>query len=103
MVNILFIWAKNNPDLGYKQGLNELLAVLVFVAYGESVTEDVPDIDPRAAAYLKGFNDRQHLEPDLYWVFTNILARGQKDLFNPVVGRAPPKSKADDLFSWNTD
>ena len=103
MVNVLFVWAKNNPDLGYKQGLNELLAVLVFVAYGESVTDDVTDIDPRAAAYLKGFNDRAHLEADLYWVFANVLSRGQKDLFNPVVNKPAPKSKQEELFSWNAD
>lgn len=36
-------------------------------------------------------------------MFENILDRGQKDLFNPVVGRAPPKNKADELFNWNTD
>jgi len=36
-------------------------------------------------------------------MFTNILERGQKDLFNPVVGRAPPKSKKEELFEWNQD
>ena len=102
MTNVLFVWAKKHPELSYKQGLNEILAILVFVAYGESVT-DTPPIDSRAAEYLKIFNDRRFLEADLYWMFTNILDRGQKDLFNPVVDRAPPKSKKDELFEWNQD
>ena len=45
---ILYIWAAMHPRLSYKQGMNELLAPLVFVAsqeYFKSVTySDVLDL-----------------------------------------------------------
>ena len=33
MVNILFLWSKENRDISYKQGMNELLAVILFGFY----------------------------------------------------------------------
>jgi hypothetical protein len=42
------------------------------------------------------------MEADLYWVFSNIMDRGQKDLFNQVVNRVQ-KTRKDELFSWNIE
>jgi TBC1 domain family protein 5 len=33
----LFVWCKANPDVSYKQGMNELLASIVWVYFHEAV------------------------------------------------------------------
>eukprot|EP00352_Strombidinopsis_acuminata_P006016 CAMPEP_0176357920 /NCGR_PEP_ID=MMETSP0126-20121128/15148_1 /TAXON_ID=141414 ORGANISM="Strombidinopsis acuminatum, Strain SPMC142" /NCGR_SAMPLE_ID=MMETSP0126 /ASSEMBLY_ACC=CAM_ASM_000229 /LENGTH=76 /DNA_ID=CAMNT_0017711795 /DNA_START=410 /DNA_END=640 /DNA_ORIENTATION=+ len=35
LIAILFLWGKENPDYGYKQGMNELLAVVVIAFQAE--------------------------------------------------------------------
>jgi TBC1 domain family protein 5 len=40
LTNVLFIWAKTNPDISYKQGINELLASIVYVYFQEAVPQD---------------------------------------------------------------
>jgi TBC1 domain family protein 5 len=37
--NILFTWSKNNAHISYKQGMNELAAILGFVCYTENLNE----------------------------------------------------------------
>ena len=44
MLNILFCYAKEHPHIGYRQGMHELLAPLLFVLHaedrGDLTTED---------------------------------------------------------------
>jgi len=35
--DILFVWCKANADISYKQGMNELLASIVYVYFMEAV------------------------------------------------------------------
>ena len=37
LTNILFIFAKQNIGLGYRQGMSELCAVFLYVLYKEQV------------------------------------------------------------------
>jgi TBC1 domain family protein 5 len=37
MINILFVYAKLNPDLGYRQGMHELLAPILWVLDRDAV------------------------------------------------------------------
>jgi hypothetical protein len=34
---MLFLWAKENPETSYKQGMNELLAIVVFAFFAERI------------------------------------------------------------------
>jgi len=38
--NVLFVWCKHHPDISYKQGMNELLASIVYVYFQEAVPLD---------------------------------------------------------------
>ena len=31
LTQLLFLWGRENPDYGYKQGMNEILAMVVIV------------------------------------------------------------------------
>ena len=41
---ILFIWAVENPDIGYRQGMHELLAVILLICDRDSLERDVPPV-----------------------------------------------------------
>jgi len=40
MLRILYIWARKHPHLGYKQGMNELLAVILFTFHQERTSRN---------------------------------------------------------------
>ena len=40
MLDILFIYCKEKPDLGYRQGMHEILAAIVFVLHAEKREPD---------------------------------------------------------------
>lgn len=34
--NVLYLWAKDNVEFGYRQGMNEVLAILVCAFFSET-------------------------------------------------------------------
>ena len=40
MAQLLFLWGRENPDYGYKQGMNEILAVLLIIFDAERIERD---------------------------------------------------------------
>jgi TBC1 domain family protein 5 len=40
LTNVLFVWCKLNPDTSYKQGMNELLASVVYAYFQEAIPTD---------------------------------------------------------------
>jgi TBC1 domain family protein 5 len=101
MVSILFTWSKENPEISYKQGMNELLGIFVFVAYAEQAPEDM-NISNKAQDYLKVLNDPGSMEADIYWCFVRLMDLGIAELFNPVVTHRQG-SKKPDLFTWEAE
>ncbi|OMJ83986.1 hypothetical protein SteCoe_14972 [Stentor coeruleus] len=101
MVNILFTWAKENPDISYKQGMNELLGVLIFVAYAEQAPENM-SISYKNQEYINILNNPESLEADVYWCFVRLMDLGIAELFNPVVMHRQGKKKPD-LFTWDAE
>ncbi|KAL3468450.1 rab-GTPase-TBC domain-containing protein [Aspergillus heterothallicus] len=76
MIDILFIYAKLNPDLGYRQGMHELLAPVLWVV-------DRDAIEPRS---FKGFIptegddemmvhllDPEYVEHDAFSLFCSVM------------------------------
>ena len=103
MVSILFTWAKAHPEISYKQGMNELLGIILFVAYAETALDELT-ISPKAAEYLNILNDPEELEADIYWCFTRLMDLGISELFNPIiVNRHRASNKKANLFSWETE
>jgi TBC1 domain family member 5 len=101
MVSILFTWAKEHPEISYKQGMNELLGIILFVAYADRAPEDL-SISRNAAEYLRIINNPEAIEANIYWCFARLMDLGITELFNPVVTHNQYKNKAD-LFTWDTE
>ena len=92
-INVLTIWAKENKNPGYKQGINEILAMLIYSFYPyytespiKKYTDDYLNnlsIDPEEnykELYYYFFDERE-LESDLYYLLTNIMNEGVKNFF----------------------
>ena len=93
--NILFIWSKENIDLGYKQGMNDLLSIIFLAFYPfyypndtKNTKEDLIKFSSQfelAMHHSKDlylfFNDENNFESDLYFTFNNLMKRGMKDLY----------------------
>ena len=93
--NILFIWNKENLDVGYQQGMNDLLAVTFLALYPcyfknnskktkdeliKIASEQLSAIDN--AEYLYDFfHDEDELQSYLYYCFSKLMNRGIKELF----------------------
>ena len=100
LADILFIWSKENSDVSYQQGMNDILAVTFLALYPcyfkntkklsknkiiELSSEQLSAIDNAQDIY-DFFHDEDELYSDLYYCFTNIMKRGLKELFETIKG-----------------
>ncbi|XP_050053217.1 TBC1 domain family member 5 [Aphis gossypii] len=83
MIDILFCYSREHPDLCYRQGMHEILAPLLFVLHCdhqallhvlEQSSSDVSDL-------IKKILDPAYLEADAYSLF-NIIMEVMKDYYN---------------------
>jgi len=88
LIGILFLWAKDNQDIQYKQGLNEVLAIIVFAFFAERLPPAVA-LDSKADAevaaspelFAQVVFDGRHTFADIYATFNRVLALGIKNLY----------------------
>lgn len=88
LTGILFLWASENQDIQYKQGMNEILAIIVFAYFAERVPADDDD-EKLSAAEIGGDRDllvrfifnSKHTFADIYSTFNRILHFGIKNLY----------------------
>ena len=85
---MLFLWATENQDIMYKQGMNEILAIVVFAFFAErvQVDTDFDSLTPEEIAQdfetLTSFIfDSRHTFADIYSTFNRILGFGIKNLY----------------------
>ena len=88
LVGMLFLWAKENHDISYKQGMNEILAIIVFAYFAErvAVEEDLSGLSDSDIGAdqdkLVGFLfDSRHTFADIYSTFDRVLGFGIKNLY----------------------
>ena len=92
---ILFIWNNENPNLGYQQGMNDIVSIIFLCLYPyyfpnekklsiESIMKDkdkINKIKNSEILYLF-FHDEEELESDLYICFNNIMKKGVISLYD---------------------
>jgi len=66
MIEILFIYSKENTEVSYKQGMHELLAPVIYMLDQEKMT--VSD-----GSILSLLMDANHLEHDAYIIFEKLM------------------------------
>jgi TBC1 domain family protein 5 len=85
--HLLFLWGKTQPDYGYKQGMNEILAIVLIVFDTERVETEGQDWDQIsdqeiADKFLFEFLfDARYMQADSYMVHDRILQLGVQLLY----------------------
>jgi TBC1 domain family member 5 len=92
MVRILFIWTREHAEIGYRQGMNELLAVLLIVAIAEKAGE-MSELPEDKREVLRVLNAGDKTEADVFWMFSRLMELGVKEMFLPVVAKTGKKGK----------
>ncbi|KAH6633566.1 rab-GTPase-TBC domain-containing protein [Boeremia exigua] len=84
MLDILFVWCKMHPSIGYRQGMHEVLAPLLWV-----VERDAVDVSAETSvdSNLADMLDSVYMEHDTHTLFSLIMQTA-KTFFAP----ADPKS-----------
>jgi TBC1 domain family protein 5 len=81
LVKILYIWSKENPETSYCQGMNEILGTLCYAIYPTKFTGNLIANDEATSTFYF-INSEEGFEADLYTLFTNIMSRSLKELYN---------------------
>jgi len=86
MLDILYIWARENLDYKYQQGMNEILAAVMSAVFSELSLDFEPDesdvpseLTPKKVFHL--FHADEHAWADTYLLFERLLSLGIKDLY----------------------
>ena len=77
LMDILFLWSKLNPDIGYRQGMHEILAPVLWVVERdaidpESITKDNETDLPAVSDHIF---DSRYLAHDTFAIFSSIMNR----------------------------
>ena len=100
LADILFIWNKDNLDVGYQQGMNDILAVTflgLYPCYFKNVKKlgknEILKISSEQISAIQNaediydfFHDEDELYSDLYFCFSKLMKRGLKELFETFKG-----------------
>lgn len=79
MCNVLFVWCKQHPELSYRQGMNEIVAIVVYVLYNDIHTDNHPNHHKPHILYH--MLQLRYIEHDVYTVF-NLLMNVLSPLYN---------------------
>ena len=96
---VLYLWSKEHPLISYRQGMNEILGILVFVFFAE-YTDD-------CEGHLEVVLDKKFLTADLYTMFTWVLDLGLKEMYGTnddisqiKIAMESEKKRESDLFKF---
>ena len=101
LTSVLYVYAKENPQYGYKQGMNDILGVFLYVLYKNYFYEDEFCGDNISCVYSIFHSNNFFIEHDLYLVFTKFMNKGISEFFlyntakyqNGMLGKTTLKEK----------
>lgn len=73
MVTVLFCYARQHPEVGYRQGMHEVLAPLIFVLHCDhQAHQHAHEMDPTSNV-LQEMMDEAYLEHDAFSLFEGVM------------------------------
>ncbi|KAL5259329.1 hypothetical protein ACHWQZ_G009689 [Mnemiopsis leidyi] len=96
MLNILFIYAREQPEIDYKQGMHELLAPIVYVFYNEYML--VKDVTHPSSQLIRTVAAMEYLEHDLYWCYVALMKHTHPYYTTDKVNKPEPVNKDQTLL-----
>ena len=83
ITNVLTIWASENEEMSYRQGMNEIIAVIIYSIYPYYFINEEPskieDTSPKGV-YSKFFN-KNTLETHAYLIFSLLMKNNLKKFY----------------------
>ena len=92
---ILLLWDNENQDLGYQQGMNDILSIIFLSLYPyyfpnnknkncliPNLSKNKNEIINNAENIYLFFHDEEEFESDLYICFNSIMKKGVKSLYD---------------------
>ena len=112
LANVLYIWSKENPEISYRQGMHELLAIFYLVFYPyyfpctrkpkntkNDIIEFLKDIEMFKEDIYIFFHDEEEIQSDLFFIFEALMKKGMSNLFNPcILQKDDPGYKLYEIF-----
>jgi Rab-GTPase-TBC domain len=86
LTSLLYLWGKTYPAYGYKQGMNEILAIVLIVFDTERLEPDLDwtDLSDQEIAenhLIEYLFDARHLQADVFMAHDRILQLGVQQLY----------------------
>ena len=119
LANVLYIWSKENSTVSYRQGMNELLAIIFIAFYPyyftctrkpkttkEDIIEYLKDINLYKDDIYIYFHDEDEIQSDLFYTFEALMKKGMTNLFDPyILQKDDPGYKIYEIFPqmWKDD
>lgn len=102
LTDVLFTFCKLNPDVGYRQGMHEIAATILFVVEGDAIDLGEASKTLGEDSVIKTVFDAEHIEHDSFAIFGQVMqsaktfylsegpvsiASRSKHIFNELLGQ----------------
>ena len=81
MTYVLFIYSKKYSDYGYKQGMNDICAVFLYILHKDYLLTSQFLKDDLTFLYYIFHSNNDFLENDLYIFYSNFMNKGLSELY----------------------
>ncbi|KAK8210229.1 hypothetical protein M8818_003717 [Zalaria obscura] len=88
LLDILFIFCKLNPDVGYRQGMHELLAPMLWVVEQDAIISDPTKLAPVEGDLFCKLCDPRYIGHDTFTLFS-IIMQNAKTFYEQAAHSAP--------------
>ena len=81
LINILYIFAKMNKGIGYRQGMSDLCAIFLYVIYKQKFLDPSFIEDSKTFLFYLLYSNNEFLEHDTYSLFSRFMLKGYMHFF----------------------
>ena len=81
LITVLYIYAKENKEAGYQQGMGDICGVFLYVLYKEFYLKSGFEKDELTSIYSLIHSNNVYLEYDLYLIFDKFMRKGIASFF----------------------
>ena len=81
LINILYIFAKKNRGIGYRQGMSDLCAIFLYVIYKQKFLDPSFIEDKNTFLFYLLYSNNEFLEHDTYSLFSRFMLKGYMHFF----------------------
>ena len=78
---VLYVYAKENPKYGYKQGMNDICGVFLYVLYKNYEIDEFFEKDTISCTFSVFHSNNNFVEHDLFLLFTKFMNKGISEFF----------------------